>query len=686
MSTDLHLDFETRSSLDLTICGLHNYATHKSTEVVLMAYAFGENKVKVWSPRKEPMPTEAREALSDPWIVKHAWNATFERAILKYVLGLDVPISEFVDPMVCARYLSMPGYLEDVGAILKLKREESKMVEGSKLIKLFCTASVKGGEEGLFGVTQDGYYDWNTHPEEWALFEEYVKLDVVSERAIGKKIAKFPLPESEQRAWWMDQVINERGIPCNLNLCRGAQFIASKEAALLKQKLKDLTGLENPNSNDQMLNWVQSEGYPFSSLGKPFVNRVMQGEGNLSEVGTEVLTIRRMTSKTSVNKFDAILEGVCADGRLRHQFSFLGAQRTGRWSGRSATGTGVQLQNLSKPDRAIEKRMDLAIDLVQKMDYDAIVKEFGQPLEVASSVIRAAFEAEEGYKLLICDLAAIEARLAAWLSGCQKMLDVFINKKDVYIDFAMRLYNKSYEEVTKQERNYAKPAVLGACYQLGVGKEIITESGDRIKTGLLGYAAALGVNLTPEQSKEAIDIYRKEYKEIVNMWYDLEKASIAAVRGHGPQTVGYITFEAHGSRMLSMHLPSGRSLHYLQPLVEKSEFTSEGGKIYVKDVLSYMGVDQQTRQWVRQHTRGGHLMENLCQAVARDILLSGLTLAEELGLPVVAHVHDEIICMVPENGQRSIADLIECMRAVPSWAPGLPLDAAGFESKYYKKD
>lgn len=426
----------------------------------------------------------------------------------------------------------------------------------------------------------------------------------------------------------------------------------------------------------------------------------------ITELAREVLEIRRMTSKTSVNKFDAILAGVCEDGRLRHQFSFLGAQRTGRWSGKSSTGTGVQLQNLAKATKEIEKKMDLAIELVQKMDYDAIVREFGQPLEVASSVIRAAFQAEEGNKLLICDLAAIEARLAAWLSGCEKMLEVFRTPEgDIYKAFATKLFNKAYQEITKLERNLAKPAVLGACYQLGAGEEIITEAGDKIKTGLLGYSAAMGIEMTVEQAQQAIQVYRKEYKEIVQLWYDLEAASAYAVR-HPGQTIkvlpffknekwndekavedfkALVSFRCTGKSMLQMILPSGRSLHYLQPELEEKEFTT-GGKTYRKEVLSYMGVDQQTRQWVRQHTRGGHLMENLCQAVARDILLSGLTLAEANNMPVVAHVHDEIICEVPENGQKTWQDLADCMRTVPPWAEGLPLDAAGFESKYYRKD
>lgn len=695
----LHLDFETRSALELPEVGLHNYATEPSTEVVLMAYAFGDRKVQVWAPRKDPeMPKDVREALDDPFVVKKAWNSAFERSILKFVLGIDVPIWEFDDPMVNARYLSLPGYLEDVSTILKLDQDEAKMSEGGRLIKLFCTAVIRAGEQTLFGVTENAYHDWNTHPTEWALFEEYVKRDVISERANSKKLAKYPLPQSERRAWWVDQRINERGIPCNLDLVRGAQFIAEKEAAHLKAKLKDLTGLENPNSNDQMLAWVQGQGYPFSSLGKPFVARAMSGEGSLTPEAREVLEIRRMTSKTSVNKFQAILAAVSSDGRLRHQFSFLGAQRTGRWSGKSATGTGVQMQNLSKPSKAVEKNMDRAIALVQKMDYNALVTEFGQPLEVVSSIIRASFQAEPGMKLLICDLSSIENRVLGWLSGCAAMLRVYALGLDPYLDFAASMYNQSYEELlaefksgNKTKRNNGKAPVLGCGYQLGGGEEIVTDSGDRIKTGLLGYAAQLGVEMTQEEAAKAVTVFREKYKEVVDYWYALERASIAAVRGHGPQTVGFITFEATGKSMLRILLPSGRHLTYLEPKVEDVEFTTkdkETGKdrTFKKEQLSYMGVDQQTRQWVRQHTRGGHITENLCQAVARDILLNGILLAEENDMPVVAHVHDEIVAMVPDNGTKTVQDLVECMRTVPSWATGLPLDAAGFESRYYRKD
>jgi DNA polymerase len=630
------------------------------------------------------MPNELKDALTDPWVEVHAWNATFEYTVTKHVLKRPKPISEWFDTMVLARSLSMPGYLEDVGEIVKVKQDEAKLAEGARLIKLFCEPHAAGGE-GLFGVTKPGFHDWDTDPEDWELFCTYCKGDVIAERAIGKKLAKYPLPEDEYRMWCLDQKINSTGIPTNMKLVMGAKFIADKELAILRGRLRDLTGLENPNSNDQMLAWVQSQGYGFSSLGKAFVNRAMAGECDLTPLCREVLEIRRMTSKTSVNKFDAIVSNVNSDGRLRHQFSFMGAPRTGRWSGKgSQDGSGVQLQNLARPSKEVEKNMARALELVQQMDYDAIKAEFGQPLEVVSSAIRGAFCAEPGHTLAIADLAAIEARVLAWLSDCQPMLKVFHEGRDLYIDLAADMYHKLYEEVTKYERAHGKVGILGAGYQLGVGEEIETEDGDRVKTGMIGYGQALGLEMSVEEATRVIQTYRKKYKEVVNYWYDLERASIAAVRGHGPQTVGFVTFEAVGKSMLRVRLPSGRYLTYLQPEVEESEFTTKG-KTYKKDVLSYMGLDQTTRQWVRMPTRGGHLTENLCQAVARDILKEGLLLADAKGMEIVAHVHDEIVAQIPENGLLSHQDLVDCMKTVPAWAPGLPLDAEGFESKVYRK-
>jgi DNA polymerase len=702
----LHFDWETRSPLSLPDVGLDNYVKHPETQLILGAFAVDDRPIRVWEPLEEPMPAELEDHLLDPFCQKKAWNSSFERLILKHLLSIDIPVAEFDDPMIRCRYLSMPGYLEDAGNILGIAPTEAKMAEeGKRLIKLFCEPAVRGGEQGLFGVTKTGYNDKYTHPADWNKFREYVKRDVSSEKAINKIAVKFPLPEWERLVWATDQRINERGIPVDLDLVMGAQFIANKEAVRLKERLQELTNLENPNSNEQMLAWVQSQGYTFSSLGKAFVARAMAGECDLTDIAKEVLDIRKMTSKTSVNKFDSIAVMVSSDGRLRHQFSFMGAPRTGRWSGKSSSGAGVQMQNLSKPVKSVEKDMDTAIALIKAKDYLQIVEKFGQPLEVASSVVRASFKASPGKKLLICDLASIEARVVAWLSGCQRMLDVFACGRDIYTDFATELYGLPYDQITKLMRNLAKPVVLGACYQLGVGEEKITDDGDRVFTGLLGYAKAFGIDMTTEQASKAIAVYRTKYKEVPEFWYATEKAAIKAVRSGEPQTVGVVTFETVGKKLLRVKLPSGRYLHYLHPEIEESSFHVTGvckkcqgagcascdgtgifSKDVVKDVLTYMGLDQQTRQWVRQHTRGGHWTENLAQAIARDILANGLILAEEHGMDVVAHVHDEIVAEVPENGHLGYQDLEEDMRTVPWWATGLPLDAAGFESMYYRKD
>lgn len=688
MATHFHLDYESRSTVPLDERGLHNYVTDPSTEIILAAYAEGDHKVRLWQPHLEPKPpAELREALEDPLVVCAAWNVSFERAMSRHVLGIDKPVSEWVDTMIQARYASLPGSLEAAGEILGLGSAQRKMEVGDRLVKLFCSPAVLGGQDTLFGVSETCYRDWASDPADWELFCEYNRQDVRAERAIHKKLSRFPLPADEQRNWEMDQLINERGIPTDLDLVRGAKFIADTEMVKLQAELKELTGLENCNSNEQVLAWVRERGYPFGSLGKAFVARAMAGEGELTDTARRVLEIRKYTSKSSVHKYSRILDTVGSDGRLRYQFSFMGASRTGRWSGKGAAdsdASGVQMQNLSRPAKSVEKRLDLALELVRKMDYGGVLREFGQPLEVVSSVTRSSFCAQPRHKLVICDLSAIENRVAGWLSGCPAILRVFADGLDPYIDFATELYSKNYEDVTKEERTNSKPAVLGCGYGLGPGEEIENEKGDLIKTGLLGYAAALGVSTTQAEAERAVALFRAKYKEVPEFWYALEKASIACVRSGEPQTVGPVTFDMVGKRVLRILLPSGRYLHYIQPEVHKTEFTIRG-QTFTKNVLSFMGVNQKTRQWERISTRGGSLFENLCQAIARDVLVHGMRLAEKSGMPVIAHVHDEIICEIPEN-LSGIERLIQCMSTPPDWAPDLPLAAAGFESKYYKKD
>jgi DNA polymerase len=679
---ELHLDFETRSEIDLSERGLDNYARHPSTKTLMLAYAINDGKVHLWEPhRSAKMPAELSEALADPWVTKAAWNSTFERSILRSVHNIWIPYQEWTDPMVHAKHLSMPGALADVGKVLGLGEGEAKDSEGKRLIGLFCTPAIQGEDGGLFGATPAGFRDWSTDPEEWGRFCDYCKRDVVAERAITKKLkALTPFPASEQRLWVLDQQINDAGLPVDTSMVKGARRIIDEEMAYLRGKLRGLTKLENPNSTDQMLAWVREQGYPFGALGKPFVARAFAGEGSLTPLGREALELRALTSKSAVHKFTAIADNVSEDGRLRGQFVFCGAARSGRWSGRDC-----QPQNFSRPSKEVEKRMDEAITLLRAGDRTAVSKAFTSALDVVVSCSRPSFRAPDGYQFIVCDLSAIEARVLSWLAGCENMQRVFRDGLDPYKDFATDLYNKPYDQVTKDERQNSKPAVLGCGYQLSGGEEIVTSNNDVILSGLWGYAHALSVPISREEAHRSVDVFRKKFPEIVDLWRATEDGALQALKTGEEQTVGLLTYRPIKKKLLQLVLPSGRPLNYLAPQTDKTEMTGKGGKTYQRLSVSYEGVDQKTRQWGRTSTYGGRWVENSCQAVARDILAHGMMLADEMGFEIVGHVHDEIIAMVPKSSHLGLGDLERCMSTAPSWAEGMLLGAEGFVSDYYKK-
>lgn len=700
MPDHLHLDFETRSELDLSLVGAHNYAAHPSTRILMLAWTLNDRQVKLWephrvgcfhAPRPEHLPAELREAVLDPVnVVRVAWHADFERLIFRYCMGLDLPVRLWHDPMLTARYLALPGSLDDAGKVLGLKAADSKLASGSALIKLFSEPRSLGGQEGLFGVTETLWNDWTTHPREWEQFGGYCRQDVRAERAIDRKIARWGLPELQLQGWELDQRINERGIPVDMALVAGAARVAETERARLAERLFSLTGLDNPNSIPQMLEWARQRGYPFNALGKAFVNRALHtGEGSeLAPECREALTLRQQAAKASVHKLDALRHGVSPDGRLRGQFVYGGASRTLRWS-----GTGVQMQNLPRPSKAVEQEMDLAVSLLRAGDHPAILRHFGKPLDVVVSAIRPMFRAPAGQRFVVCDLNAIENRMLGWLSRAPGILRVFAEKLDPYKDFATELYGKAYTDVTKDERNNSKPAVLGCGYRLGGGEDILDPNGDEIKTGLLGYAAAMGVILTPEEAANAVKVFRNKFPEVKQHWFDLENAAVHAVRHPGEQVpVGQVVFHCQGTKILRILLPSGRALHYLHPKVEK-EMMPWGKE---KDVLSFMARDQKTRQWGRTKSHGGHLEENLCQALSRDVLLDAMLRAEDMGFAIVLHVHDEIGALQPLASPLGARELEACMSVTPEWAkaggnaigqewPDLPLNAEGYEDDHYRK-
>jgi len=737
VSKYLHIDFETKSLLDLPEVGLDRYAKHSSTRALMLAWAEDDAPVQLWRPDKEPIPPKLKKLLSDHSVKKVAWYASFEHEIFKDVLGIDIPWEQWIDPSVYAKHLSLPGSLEECGEILGLNPDEAKIKDGKRLIRLFSIPFTMGGTITLFGVEPPGFHDEHSHPADWKLFEQYCMRDVETERTIFKMMQPTPLPESEQKLWVLDQKINERGVPTNRQFAQNVLNLALKyrdeKVAILKEK----TGLENPNSNDQILEWLKPRGYTLGAMKKPYVEKAL-AEDKITPEAREVLELRQNTSKTSYTKLETLLNMLSDDDRLRWQFSFLGASRSGRWS-----GSGVQLQNLPRPIKWTEKHLELAIKMAEAFDYYGLLAELNKEkkppsvISVSTSLIRSCFQVPVGKKLVVCDLNAIENRVLGWVTGCDAILKVFRDKLDPYLAFASLMYQIPYEDLyarfkagdseAKEMRQVAKSAVLGAGYGLGSGVDrfcskckiklefrqdccskhrhasinytaatkIEKKTGNILHTGLMAYAENMGINLTPEQAYKAWKSFRESYPEVVQGWSDLEKAAIEVLREGGSVQAGFVTFDRlvkkDGKFILRIKLPSGRYLHYINARLEVEIKKSAKGREYEQVKIKYSGIGHGVGQivtgWGDVYTYSGKLMENIVQAISRDILAYGMQLADNMGAKIVLHVHDEIGCESDANDPFAfnLNDLQWCMSQTPDWAPGLLLRAEGYEEKHYKK-
>lgn len=688
----LHLDFETASELDVSEVGTWRYATHPSTKALMLGYSFG-NERSLWEPHLEPMPKRLLDALCDPWCPLAAWHSQFERLVLWKVLDIYTDIDRWTDPMIRARYCSLPGSLEKVAKILdtQTKKMATKNLfkKNDSLKDMFCKPLRMGGEITLFGVEPTTYRDWDTHPKEWKLFREYCMDDVAAEEEILEVLKEFDLPDWEYELWKLDQEINDRGIFIDPVLLQGSMLVVERARADLRKKLIELTKLSNVNSNPQILAFVRQHGYSFSSIGKAFVKRALGGDCNLDDVAKEVLNLRTQLAKTGVNKLEACKKAVDDDGRIHHILSFYGAARTGRWS-----GSLLQPQNLVKASKEVESKYERALELLKAADYDSICKEYSSPLDVASAAIRPILRAKPGSTLVIADLNAIESRGAAWISGCNSLMEVFRNGRDPYCAFAAlidptKTYEYFYHEWKvlgkKTNRTNAKPATLGCGYGLSGGTVEIDDEGNDVKTGLLGYADSMGIELAPDFAQKCVDIFRNAYPEIPQAWYALQEAFAKAVQTGELIELDYISMQMRG-KVLCLKLPSGRSLHYINPKVTYEEKISKRGNKYQAMQISYEGIDQVTRQWTRVDTWGGKIFENVVQAICRDILAYGMVKATERGFVIVLHVHDELVAEVPEDSNLGVEELVECMCEVPDWAPGFLIGAEGFKTNFYRKE
>jgi DNA polymerase len=669
----LHVDVESASEVDLTVVGLDKYSKHPSTRFLMIAWAFDDGPVQQWSVEDGvPIPAELTQALRDPAVRKWAWNAQFEQVMFTELLLIDTPIEQWRCGMVNSYMLGLPGALDKTGAILRLPDGMLKLKDGKRLIRRFCVRQKATKKQ------PSRWYTAKTHPEDWALFCEYNRQDVVAERFIvDKRLARYPIPDSEWKYWYFSYRTNSTGWPVDRRMLNNACKLVIDRTAEGMSELKDITKLKNPNSGPQFGPWARARGYPYGDLRKNTIARAIE-DPKLIDI-RDALQLRAELQKTSVKKYITIQNYISEDDRLRWQYQFSGAKRTGRTSGR-----GAQLQNLQKCEKDLEPYYQDIIDAVRDNDIEWLAMFYGNKMRALASVMRGVFRAPEGYQFVVADLASIEACVIAWLSGCTPMLNVFHNGLDIYKVFAMEMFHCTYEEVDKIKRNLSKPPVLGCGFRLSGGEEVEDEkTGDMKKTGLLGYAANMGISMTKDQADYAVKVYRDLYPEVVQYWYSLDKAIRQVITRGGRADVGPIYFERRDP-FVRLVLPSGRALHYLRCKIEQRR--TPWGEMRWSATFEGQEDEGGSKFWGRTTTHGGVIAENATQAVANDLLRSGIANAYAEGFTVVGESHDEIIALEKIGSRYNVPLLVQCMTESPEWAEGLPLNAAGFTTNVYKKD
>jgi len=667
----LRIDVESFSSVDLPKCGVHRYVEAPDFEVTTFQYAFGDSEVNVISlVEGEELPQHVLRSLTDPTVIKTAFNAAFEIATISKHFGIDLDPAQWRCTSVHSAYLGLPAGLANVGKVLQLDEDKQKLAAGWALIRYFCMpckpTKVNGGR-----TRNMPHHD----PDKWALFKAYGKRDVETEREVARKLATFPFPEREQRLWVLDQKMNNKGLMVDTVLIENAIQMDASIKERLTAEAMELTGLDNPSSREQLLAWLQEEeSEDITDITKKTVPKLLANTS--SDVVRRVLELRQELGKTSTTKFVAMSRAVCNDSAVRGLTQFYGANRTGRWAGRL-----VQVQNL--PQNKL-RDLDLARNLVKAGDLETLEMLFGTVPDTLSQLIRTAFVARPGHIFVDVDFSAIEARMLAWLSNCKWRLDVFATHGKIYEASAEQMFKLPAGSVTKKSpyRQRGKVSELALGYQGG-------------KNALITMGA-LDMGLTEDELPEIVDAWRGANPEVVKLWYACEKAAIQAVANKTSVTLpiaggrAKLVF-AWESGMLTILLPVGRKLFYVKPRIEQEDLVRElanGSKYTVARAgsLTYEGQDQKTKAWTRLSTYGGKLVENLCQAISRDCLAESMFELDAKGFTLLTTVHDEIICEEPIGGVRNVRLAEELMGLPIAWAPGLNLRGDGFETPYYMKE
>lgn len=697
------MDFETYCDLDLTDVGLDRYSAHPSCEVLMCAYRIDGGPIKHWDATTgAPMPRDLEAALLDENFLIWAFNAQFERVILARVLGIVPAIHRWRCTQVLAYMHSYTGTLDMVGRQIGVQQDKSKLATGKKLIRMFSMPQRVTKNQPLKRFTS------KTHPVEWKMFVEYNIRDVDAESEIKRLLDKprYHIPKREWQFYALDQIINDRGLPIDRLFTENALEMANARKAELLEEMKEKTGLANPGSGAQLLPWLKARGYPFNDLQKDSVKKVLTAwkgiqDGELEKVEGElypdtltkravaVLKLRQQQARTSTSKYSALLKAMGEDRRIRYVFQFCGASRTGRFAGRRFQPQNLTtMRDIEDPDVLFQMTQ-----IIRESDYEALALYRKEPLDALAGLVRSSIRAPKNKKLVVCDLSSIESVVIGWVARCERLLNVFRDGKDAYKDFATELYKVAYEAVTKQMRKMAKPATLGAGYRLGGG-----DIRDGKKTGLWGYAENMGVDMTRAESHANVKTFRRVYKEIPQCWYDLEEAIMSVIRRGGERTVGPVTFYME-KPYLVCELPSGRCIFYKNPQIRTEVMKAVDDKsgeeyTYTKKSISYMGKQQNGSSWIRVNSHGGKFIENIVQAIARDILREGLMALHEAGFYLIGHVHDEAIAeQQADDEEHGYKNMREQMIRKRKWMTygknnqyDMPLNAAGMETVIYRKD
>lgn len=646
----LSCDIETFSDVDLIRCGVYKYADSPNFEMLLFAYAVDDGDVHIIDiAGGEELPEKIIQAIKSDTVVKTAYNAQFERVCLSRYLKL--PDGEYLNPQswyctaVQAAELALPLSLADVGSVLGLERQ--KMTEGKELIKYFCVPCKPTKSNGNCTRNRP-CHDIN----KWETFKKYCMRDVDVERQIADKLKMYPISDEEHRLYVLDQIINDRGVLVDSELAEQAVKLNSIQTAVAVEQAYMITGLENPNSVTQLKQWLKEKGVEIESLSKKSVKSLAdETDGDVSEM----LKLRLLMAKTSVKKYEAVIRSVCSDNRVHGMMRFCGANRTGRWSGNI-----LQPQNLPQnhlPD------LTLARDIVKDGDFEMLDMMFGNVPNVLSELIRTVLIPKPNHRFIVADFSAIEARVLAWIAGEQWRIDTFKNGGDIYCASASKMFKVPVE----------KHGVNGELRQKGKISELACGYGGSV--GALKNMGAVEMGVQENELQGLINDWRNANPHIVRFWYEVGNAAMKAIKEKTTVPLGKLVF-AYERGILFIRLPSGRRLSYIKPRIGTNRF---GG-----DSITYMGINS-AKKWDRLETFGGKLTENIVQGTARDLLANALINAANAGYDTVFHVHDEIICEVP-NGYGSVDELCKLMCINPEWADGLPLNADGFECEYYKKE